>query len=229
MLKAIHIGNSQAMSIPVDPTAEFQPGMIAQLKIIGNDIVAGVSNGAAPFGIIDDVRTNAFTKPQIDEIVVIEAETEIDGNGKRVSIYDEIGVLEFPLIVEESFVSDITVALNSINAIITVPAGTEVNYDADNDGINDSFKVITSYVYRIANTPGEDSTIGSGRITVYYARGVYAVDQYDTTAVYALNATLYVGLDGKLTTRRTSAENPGVAYVTGPPSAINGTLEFMWL
>ena len=84
MLKVIHTGNALPMSLPVDPTAEFEPGMFAQLGLIGNDIVAGVSDGTAPLGIIDDVRTTAFTKAQVDEIVVIDVATsELDANGRN--------------------------------------------------------------------------------------------------------------------------------------------------
>ena len=230
MLKVIHTGNALPMSLSVDPTAEFEPGMFAQLGLIGNDIVAGISDGNAPLGIIDDVRTNAFTKPQVDEIVIVDAQSStIDGNGKRVSTVDVTGVLEFPNIIENSFTSTISVILNVVNGIITIPAGTELNYDADEDGENDSFRIITNYIYRIAGKPGDDTTIGSGRVTIHYQRGIYATDQFDTTQVYPINCTLFVGLDGKLTSAQPTDTHPGVALCTGPPSAAIGTLEFMLL
>lgn len=230
MLKVIHTGNALPMSLSVDPTAEFEPGMFAQLGLIGNDIVAGISDGTAPLGIIDDVRTNAFTKPQVDEIVIVDAQgSTIDSNGKRVSTVDVTGVLEYPNIIENSFTATISVILNVVNGIITIPAGTELNYDADGDGENDSFKVITNYIYRIAGKPGDDTTIGSGRVTIHYQRGIYATDQFDTTQVYPINCTLFVGLDGKLTSAQPTASHPGVALCTGPPSAAIGTLEFMLL
>lgn len=218
------------LSLPVDPTAEFEPGMFAQLGLIGNDIVASVSDGTAPLGIIDDVRTTAFTKPQIDEIVIIPVQaSEIDGNGKRVSSTDVTGVLEYPSIITDSFTSTISVILNPVNGVITVPAGTELNYDDDGNTINDSFRIIVNYIYRIAGKPGDDTTLGSGRITVHYQRGIYATDQFDTTQIYPLNATLYIGLDGKLTSKQPTESHPGVAVCTGPPSATIGTIEFMLL
>jgi len=230
MLKVIHTGNALPMSLSVDPTAEFEPGMFAQLGLIGNDIVAGISDGTAPLGIIDDVRTNAFTKPQVDEIVIVDAQSStIDGNGKRVSTVDVTGVLEFPNIIENSFTATISVILNVVNGIITIPAGTELNYDADGDGENDSFRVVTNYIYRIAGKPGDDTTVGSGRVTIHYQRGIYATDQFDTTQVYPINCTLFVGLDGKLTSAQPTDTHPGVALCTGPPSAAIGTLEFMLL
>lgn len=214
----------------MDPTAEFEAGMFAQLKLIGNDIVAGVSDGTAPLGIIDDVRTTAFTSAQVDEVVVINGGvTGADAGGDLVNLADVTQVLEYPSIIDDSFTSTISVILNPVNGVITVPAGTELNYDADNDGTNDSFKIVVNYIYRIAAKPGDDSTVGSGRITVHYQRGIYAMDQFDTTQVYPLNANLYIGLDGKMTTKQPTENHPGIAYVTGPPSATNGTLEFMLL
>ncbi len=230
MLKVIHSGNALPLSLTVDPTAEFEPGIFAQLKLVGNDIVAGVSDGTAPLGIIDDVRTAAFTSSKVDEIVLIESvSSEIDSNGDRVSSAEFTGVLENPHVVEASFTSTISVVLNAINGIVTVPKGTKLNHDSDGDGTMDSFRMITNYIYRIANKPGDDSTLGSGRITLHYQRGIYATDQFDTTQTYPLNSTLYVNLSGKLTTKQPTANHPGVAFVTGPPSAAMGTLEFLLL
>ena len=230
MLKLIHAGNAMPMSLAVDPTAEFEPGMFAQLGLIGNDSVASVSDGTAPLGIIDDVRTTAFTKTQIDEIVIVNvASSEINDDGKRVSTEDLTGILEFPNVIESSFTSTLSVILNNVNGVVTVPTGTELNYDSDSDGTNDSFRMVTNYIYKVAGRPGDDTTIGTGRITIHYQRGIYATDQFDTTQVYPLNATLYVGLGGKLTSKQPTANHPGVALCTGPPSAAIGTIEFMLL
>ncbi len=230
MLKVIHAGNAMPMSLPVDPTSEFEPGMFAQLGLIGNDIIATVSDGTAPIGIIDDVRSTAFTKAQVDEIVIIKVSaSEIDANGKRVNSEDVTGVLEYPHIVEKSFTSTVSVILNHVNGIVTVPKGSELNYDSDGDGTNDSFRIITNYIYRIAAKPGDDTTIGTGRVTIHYQRGIYATDQFDTTQAYPLNSTLYVGLDGKITSKQPTTNHPGVAIVTGPPSAAIGSIEFMLL
>ena len=218
------------ISLPVDPTAEFEPGMFAQLGLLGNDSVATVSDGTAPLGIIDDIRTVAFTKPQVDEIVIIKVNSSgTDSNGNLVNLEDVTGILEFPNIKENSFTSTVSVVLNSVNGVVTVPMGTELNYDYDGDGTNDSFRIIVNYIYNVPNRPGDDSTLGSGRITVHYQRGIYATDQFDTRQIYPINATLYVGEDGKLTTKAVADSYPGVAIVTGPPSATNGTLEFMLL
>lgn len=230
MLKVIHSGSNLPISLPVDPTSEFQPGMFAQLGLIGNDTVATVSDGTAPLGIIDDVRVQAFTKSQIDEIVIIPVKsTRRDSENKLVNAEDVTGILEHPNITENSFTSTISVVLNTVNGVITVPEGTPLNYKADNSEEYNAFRIITNYIYRVSGKPGDDTTLGSGRVTIHYQRGIYATDQFDTTQIYPLNATLYIGLDGKLTSKQPTEDHPGVAICTGPPSAATGTLEFMLL
>lgn len=229
MLRVVHSAGSNPASFPLDPTAEFESGMIAQIKAIGNDIVIGVSDGTAPLGIIDDVRAKAFTKAQIDEVIEVEVtNVETDLNGVLVNSNDEVGYLENPSLIDKSFTSTISVILNAVNGVVVIPAGTPLNYDYNDDGILDGFKIIVNYVYRIPNQPGDDSTFGSGRVSVHYLRAFYATDQFDTRQQYPLNVTLYVGLDGKLTSKQPTANHPGIAMVTGPPSSLNGTLEFIW-
>ncbi len=227
MLKIIHT-MGLPISMPLDPTAEFQPGMFAQLKIIGNDIIAGISDGTAPYGIIDDARTNAFTRTQIDEVVEVDVpQIEINDNGERVNLSEVVAFLDNPSLVHNSFTSTISVALNEVNGAIIIPAGTPLNFDFDDDGILDGFRIIVNYVYRIPNKSGDDTTLGSGKITVHYTRGIYATDQFDSKQTYPLNASLYVGLDGKLTSKQPTDNHPGIAMVTGPPSATAATLEFI--
>ncbi len=235
MLKVIHTSTDLPLSFPVDPTAEFEAGVFGQLSLIGNDIVVTVSDGTAPLGIIDDVRTNSFTKPQIDEVVVIPAPaTLVNGNGDLVNSADAKGELKNPSIIETSFTSTLSVFLNSINGVITVPAGTELNFNSlegqpGDTGLNDSFKIIVNYVYRIPNKPGDDTTVGSGRVSIHYQRGIYATDQFDTLQIYPLNATLYIGLDGKLTSKQPTENHPGIALTMGPPSSTDSLLQFLLL
>lgn len=230
MLKEVHRGTSIPASFPVDPTAEFEPGMCGQLKLIGNDIVIGVSDGTAPLGIIDDVRTQAFSRAQIDEVIEIPVTaTELDGNGNLVNSEDVVGFLENANVSETSFISSMDVLLNPVNGAVTVPSGTTLNYDLDEDGTNDSFRIVVSYTYSIPGKPGDDSTLGSGRITLHYQRGFYATDQFDTRQAYPLGCTLYIGLDGKFTSRQPTQDHPGIAICTGPPGATQASLEILWL
>ena len=135
-----------------------------------------------------------------------------DENGKLVNLVEVSSPLENPHIIQSSFISNISVFLNYVNGIITVPAGTELNYDFDGDGVNDGYKIVISYIYRISNKPGDDTTLSSGRVTIHYQRGIYATDQFDTTQVYPLNCTLYVGLDGHLTSKQPTENHPGYPH-----------------
>ena len=180
-------------------------------------------------GIIDDINTSAFTAPVVDEVVLIPAVGISDGNGHYTSAIEVMKTLRFANIVRSSFVADIEgLILNDTNGVIIVPAGTQLNYDSDGDGIVDSIRTIVNYVYRISNIPGDNTTIGSGRITVWFQRGIYETDQYDTRQRYVVNATLFCSGDGLLTTDQPTPSHPGIAMVTGPPSGIIATLEFLW-
>src|SRR3990167_8126940 len=132
MLRLIQIGNTLPVSFPVDPTATFQPGQVAQLKVIGNEIVCGTSDGTAPFGIIDDINTAAFTAASKDEVVIISAVGVGDGYGNYVTPIDVMKNLRFANIVRSSFTADYEgLILNDVNGIVTAPIGSELNYDSD--------------------------------------------------------------------------------------------------
>jgi hypothetical protein len=230
MLSLIQVGNSLPLTYPVDASSIFQPGMIVQLKLQGQDIVVGLSDGTAPLGIIDDVRSTAFSKPSIDEIIIIKCTGILDAYGKWISTTDAKQELMNANVIASSFVTDYeNLILNPVNGVLTAPAGSVLNFDLDGDGKPDSIKTIVDYMYRIAELPGEDTTVGSNRVTVWFTRGIYATDQYDTTQKYPLNAALFVNEEGYLTTKQSTPNNPAVAIVSAPPSALNGTLEFLWL
>lgn len=229
MLRLIQVGNTLPVSFPVDPTSTFQPGQVGQLKVIGNEIVCGVSDGTAPYGIIDDINTAAFTAPITDEVVVIPVVGVGDGYGNLVSATEAMKPLRFPNIVRSSFTADVEgLALNDVNGVVIAPAGTPLNYDSDGDSVNDSIRVIVSYIYRIPNIPGDNTTVGSGRITIWFQRGIFETDQFDTKQKYVVNAALFVNENGLFTTAQPTPNHPGVAMVTGPPTGINETLELLW-
>jgi hypothetical protein len=229
MLKLVQVGNALPVSYPVDPTAEFEPGTIAQFKVMGNNIVVGVSDGRAPFGIIDDYKTRAYTAPSIDEEVVAEVPT-VEQNGRLVSAVDVKWELANPNVIPTSFVtSPVDVALIPRNGVIVFPAGTPLNFDSTGSGTPDSIRTVVSYTYQIPNISGDDSTAGSGKVTIWFQRGIFQTDKYETNQRYPVNAILFVSENGLLTTQQPSEEHPGVAVVTGPPTALYSTLEFCWL
>lgn len=227
-LRLIQVGNSLPFSFPVDPSAEFQPGMIAQLNAMGNQIVCGVSDGTCPIGIIDDIKTSSFTTSQIDEVVIVAAAGVLSG-GYWVTPVEIKAELENPNILQRSFVADIDVGLIARNGVIVIPAGTRLNFDQAGSGTPDSIRVVCSYTYQVPSIPGDDSTIGSGRVTVWFNRIIAASDQYETNVIYPLGAPLFVSESGLLTTRKPSENHVTVALVTGPPVSSFPSLEFLWI
>ena len=231
VFRIIQTGNSQPFSFPVDPSPEFQPGQAAQLTVMGNNVVCGVSDGTAPIGIIDDVKTNAFNASAVDEVVIAGPIAGVPGpGGQLVTPVDVKTELANAGIDAASFVSDpVDVDLVPRNGVVIFLAGTPLNLDADGDGIPDSIRTVVSYVYQVPNVPGDDSTVGSGRVTVWFQRFIGQTDQFDTTQRYPINANLFVGEDGKLTTRQPSEDHPGIAIVSGTPTSVFGSVEFIYL
>lgn len=230
MLRLVQIGNSVPFSWIVDPSAEFLPGSIAQLTTMGNNIVCGLSNGSAPLGIIDDVKTSAFWQPTIDEVVIAPLIAGVqNGSGQLITPNDIKVELKNPYIRPDSFTSDVEVALNYKNGVITFLAGSVLNFDLSGSGTPDSLRAVVSYQSQIPNMPGDDSTIGSGRVTVWFSRGIFETDQYDTSQRYPINASLFCNSRGQFTTRQEDPNFPGVAIVTAPPGGIMANLQLLWI
>ncbi len=230
--RIVQSGNALPISYPVDRTAEFQPGMIAQLGMTGNNIVCGVSDGTAPFGIIDDINSRAFTAPSIDEPIISFVPPALRQNisGRYYTTYDVYSTLDNSNIVQYSFTSNpVDVALVEKNGVIIFPEGTELNFDQDGDGIPDSIRTVCSYTFQVPNIPGDDSVSASGKMTVWFNRMIYQTDQYETTQRYPVNCPLFCNENGLVTTRMYIDNLPSIGFVTGSPSAIHGTLEAMWL
>lgn len=226
------MGNSIPFSFPVDPSAEFEPGQVAQLQLLGNQALCGVSDGTAPFGIIDDIKKNAFSATSIDEEVIVNAApVATPGAGSTlITSVDIIKELRNPNITATSFISNnVDVELIARNGVVRFITGTELNYDADGDGIPDAIRTVVSYSYQVPNVPGDDSTLASGRITVWFQRMIGATDAFETNRRYPINSPLFVSESGLLTTRQIQTDYPAVAMVTGPPTSIHGSLEFLWL
>lgn len=228
MIRLVQVGNTLPASFICDPSAEFQPGMVAELTVIGNQIMATVSNGTAPIGLIDDIKTKAFTNVSWNEIVIVPATGVPGPGGTVVTPIDIKAELRKPNILASSFVSTINVVLNPVNGVITFIAGTPLNFDLTGSGQPNAIRTIVNYTYQIANIPGDDSTQGSGRVAVWFNRMFFQTDQFETNQQYPVRANLYVSETGFLTTRRPSNIHPAVAMVTAPPTPLNSMLEALW-
>lgn len=229
MLRLVFTSNQLPMSTMVDPSAEFEAGMIAELSVIGNQVMATVSSGIAPMGIIDDMKVKAFSAVSWNEIIIVPVSNAIIGpGGVPVLPVDVKTELKYANVVNNSFLSTVEVVLNPVNGVITFLAGTPLNFDLTGGGTPDAIRTVVNYSYYVPNIPGDDSTAGSGRVTIWISRGIYSVDKYETNQLYPVRANLYVSELGLLTTRKPSSKHPAVATVTGPPTSISPFLEFMW-
>lgn len=230
MLRTIQIGTGRPISYVCDPNATFQPGMIAQMRSIGNDVVAGVSNGISPMGIIDDIKDHAFIRPEIDQtIVIVPSQTYTDGYGGYYASTRAITNLKHARIVESSFTSRTAgIELTNVeNGLVSIRPGTKLNYKTPGSTVFNAFRTLGSYSYYVNNVPGEDSTMGSGRMTIWLTRGVFQTDQYELVP-YAINSNLFVSASGKLTAVAKLDTQPAVGMVLVPPTAANNFLEFIW-
>lgn len=230
MLRVIYTSYATPWFWPIDPSATFQAGQIAQLTAVGNNIVCGVSDGSAPIGIIDDNKTASFFAAAWDEEVITPIiPTVLDSNNQKVSQYETKVELINPNVDPDSFVSlYVDCALSPRNGVVTFPAGTPVNFDLNGSGEFNAIRTVVRYTYTIPNTPGDDTTAGSGRMTVWIGRIIAETDQYETGYEYPLNANLYVSEFGKLTSRQPTNTSPAIGIVTGPPSAMLSNLEFLY-
>jgi hypothetical protein len=231
MLRLVQIANTLPISMPCDPSAEFQPGQCAQLTVFGNQVVATVSNGLAPFGLIDDIRTKAFTSNAWDETVIAPVSNPIAGpNNTLVSPVDIKIELINPNIMASSFISiPVPVQLIPRNGVVVFPAGTVLNFDLTGSGTPNAIKTNVRYTYQIPNIIGDDSTAGSNRISIWIFRGLYETDQFETNQSYQVNSNLFCSELGLLTTRQPFPTAPSIALVTAPPNALMSTIQFMWL
>lgn len=232
VLRLHQIGGSLPFSMPVDPSAQFQPGQIGQIYLSNNQLLVGVSDGSAPFGVIDDMKTNSFTRAAIDEVITVTPDQlgpiGTDGYNRFTTIPIKME-LQNANIIPASFVSDrVDVALNSTNGVVTIPSGTLLNTDSDGDGRPDSISTIVNYAFQIPNTPGDDSTYGSGMVTIWFSRMIFETDQFDTSARYPVSAPLFVNESGLLTTRQINGNFPAVAMLMAPPNSLVSSIQVLW-
>lgn len=190
--------------------------------------MATVSNGTAPLGLIDDIKTKSFTNVSWNEDIIVPAVGIPGPGGRLVTPIDIKAELKKANIVSNTFNSTVDVVLNPVNGVITFVAGTELNTDLTGSGEYNAIRTIVNYTYYVPNIPGDDSTQGSGRVTVWFSRMFAQTDQYETNQQYPVKANLYVSEMGFLTTRRPSSIHPAVAMVTAPPTPMNVMLEFLW-
>jgi hypothetical protein len=212
MLRLIDTLGSLPASFKVDLHSEFQPGMLAQ---INEDGTCGVSNGIAPIGIIDDVRTRTFRSVSWDEVHLVVIDAQRTEDDQLLTVKDTIATLDHTHIDPDSFASSVYVVLNAVNGTITIPAGTKLNFDMFGTATPNGVKLTVSYTYQVPNLAPDDSTLGSNRMTVWTQGVVFQTDQFETTTTYEIGAKLYCSEHGIFTTRVPSPEHPCIGIVSG--------------
>jgi hypothetical protein len=225
MLRIMKCDGALPTTFEIDPNATFQPGMLAQLTVIGNQVLATVSDGTSPIGIIDDVRTKAFTAVTWNEVVVFPVDGVFIGANPPITQTDIQRNLAHAHVIPGSFISTTDVVLNPVDGNITFPAGTSLNFDLLGTGQPNALRTVCNYTYQVAGIPGDDSTIGSGKMTVWINKaGMFQTDQFETQATYPINANLYCSEVGLWTTRKPSPTHPCIGMVT---NMANGLLELI--
>ncbi len=219
------LAQTNVWSAPIDPSATFEAGQIGGLIEINGELFITVSDGDTipPIGIIDDSKTSAFTGTVVEELQIVPSATTVV-DGVLVSTVDVMGALDETNILESTFSANFDLILNPKKGTFIVPAGTPVNFD---DGTTIGFEVISSYRFTIVDFPGDDTTDGSGQLSIHFNRGIFTTNIFDTLSVYSPGQPLFVDSEGKLTSQETAS--PMVAIALQPSSSINNELMFMWL
>lgn len=230
MLRILQSGNMIPYSWPVDPNAEFTGGNIGQLTTMGNNIVCGLSDGSAPIGVIDDVKTRAFYAPAVDEVVIAGPIAGVMAGGRLVTPTDVKVELANAYVRPSSFISNpIDCELIPTNGVLVFLAGTPLNFDADGDQVPDSIRTVVSYSYQVPNIIGDNSTIGSGRVTIHFGRMIFETDQFETNCSYPINSSLFCSPSGLFTTKQYDPNFPGIGLCLAPPTAVLGSIQIMWI
>lgn len=227
MFRIIHATGRDPLSELVDSSATFQPGQVAQRIVKGSQIYATVSNGTAPYGIIDDIKSSSFTRNAIDEQHIISVTSPATINNQLCLPVDTLIPLDEPHILANQFYSNVKGKLYEKNGNFLLLAGTPLNFDMTGNGTVDSIRIICSYTYQVPNMIGDDSTSGTNRVSIWIDRMIIETDMFDVPSTYPINAPLYVNGDGKFTTRKIG-ENPAIGMVMAPPSVFSGMLQLLW-
>lgn len=200
----------------VDPTVTFEAGQVGQLQGTSTglpQVTLGGTGTAANqvFGIIDDNKTTQFLATVVGEVVPSGSANLNNANVVSGSL--------------------------AITAIGNATAGntlTSFSY------VNGSFAsatngsgVTVNYSYVIPGKAGDDTTLASGKCTLWLQPGEYATDVYEVAAAgstgtvisYVVGASLYSSANSKLTSTQPAGATK-LGFTTKAPSNGNPFLHF---
>jgi len=163
------------------------------------------------------------------------------GTDALIGIIDENKTTQFLATVQNEFVNTtggaLTVNLNNANLVAgTFATGTAVAFltSAANGTVTGTTAGTVSYSYVIPGKAGDDTTLASGKCTLWLQEGEYATDVYEIATstsglqAYTVGNPLYASANSKLTTvvSNLGSGNTLVGFVTKSPSAGNPFLNF---
>jgi hypothetical protein len=190
----------------VDPSATFEAGQIGTLggsttgSPLGLPVVSVAATGTSGLlGIIDDNKNTQFIATVVNEVLASGASTFAHAN----------------------------VVSGTVATTGTIPSA--ISYTNGSWATPVTYAQSVSYSYIIPGKAGDDTTLASGKCTLWLQPGEYATDVYEVAtgtnypATYSVNAPLYVSANGKLTP---ASGAQVVGRVTKAPSAGNPFLNF---
>ena len=164
------------------------------------------------------------------------------GSAKLIGVIDENKTTQFLATVQNEVVGTgvgaFSANLNNANVIAgTFATGTAVAFltSATNGTVSGTIGGTVSYSYVIPGKAGDDTTLASGKATLWLQEGEYATDVYEVATVlgsglqaYTVGNPLYCSANAKLTTvpAVSASGSTVVGYVTKTPSAGNPFLHF---
>jgi len=163
------------------------------------------------------------------------------GTDSLIGIIDENKTTQFLATVQNEFVNTtggaLTVNLNNANLVAgTFATGTAVAFltSAANGTVTGTTAGTVSYSYVIPGKAGDDTTLASGKCTLWLQEGEYATDVYEIATstsglqAYTVGTPLFASSNSKLTTvvSNLGTGNTLVGFVTKTPSAGNPFLNF---
>jgi len=198
------------------PQGDFNvdPNLVAEAGLIGN-----VSGTLTP---IVYIANSGMTSPAILGIIDENKTTAFAASVVNETVVSGQTALSHANLVTTSFNS------GTSDFVLVSAANGTVSGNVAGAGV--------SYSYYIPGKAGDDTTLASGKCTIWLSQGEYATDLYEIStdvavSSYTIGAPLYVssiaGQEGRLTT--TNGGGTHVATVTKAPTAGNPFLHFYWV
>jgi len=190
----------------VDPSLTFEAGQIGYLT----STTTGSPTGLPQVQVADDTTVNTVLG-----VIDDNKTTQFLATVQNEAVATGVGIT----LAHANVISG-TFATGTSNATVT----SYVNGVADV-----TLAGTVSYSYIIPGKAGDDTTLASGKCTLWLQNGEYSTDVYEVASstgdllAYGVGDRLYVSAEGKLTS---VAGATVVGYVTKSPSAGNTYLNF---